>query len=384
MICLILLLHIYFSCPVKWHTDGRTFLGPKTTIASLSLGHKASFEMRRMNNVWPCAKDPNGGIDLNVKPMTFNCAGGDLLVMRGDTQKHWHHRVPKETYREPRVNINFRYILPNRIDSERGQQTYYKYMVYGDETDPKAFMFTDILSLHGKKNRKLKSLQSMWNKAAKNDIAVAQVDKVDSGDMESNSAVSMTFASFVVAEKKDSHGDRHATQWQKRDGMEGQQHNEQVKSSFSVRTQTIVEKPWICDNCTFVNASSCCFTCAMCGVQYAEVPNLKSQEKNWACCHCTFINDHCRSICGVCMRGRKAQTLPGAQASTHQNSITGEVFAFLMSASASDNKKCPQLGASAKHEDDKPLGGEQAQTALSSSRSLKKQRLDHYFKKVEE
>jgi hypothetical protein len=334
-----------------------------------------------MNNVWPCAKDPNGGIDLNVKPMTFNCAGGDLLVMRGDTQKHWHHRVPKETYREPRININFRYILPNRIDSERGQQTYYKYMVYGDETDPKAFTFTDILSLHGKQYRKLKSLQSMWNKAAKNDIAVAQVDKVDSGEIESTSAVSMNFTSFVVAEKMDSHGDRHSTQRQKRDGMKGQQHNgQQHNGHYDVQHNGRDEKPWTCDNCTFVNASSCCFTCAVCGVQYAEVPNLKSQEKNWACRHCTFINDHCHLICGVCMRGRKA----GAQASTHQNSTTREVCASLMSAPANGSKKCPQLGASAKHENEKPLRGGQAQTALSASRSLKTQKLDHYFKKFGE
>ncbi len=289
--------------------------------------------------------------------------------MRGDTQKHWHHRVPKETYREPRVNINFRYILPNRIDSERGQQTYYKYMVYGDETDPKAFMFTDILSLHGKQYRKLKSLQNMWNKAAKNDIAFAQVEN----DIESTSAVPMNLTSFVVA-----------TQRQKRDEMEGQQHNEQVKSSFCVRTQTIVEEPWTCENCTFVNASSCCFTCTMCGVRYAGVPKLKSQEKKWACRHCTFINDHCRSICGVCMRGRKAQTVPAAQASTHQNSTTREVRASLMSASANDSKKCPQLGARAKHENEKSLGGQQAQTALNASRSLKKQRLDHYFIKIGE
>ena len=46
--------------------------------------------------------------------------------MRGSTQKHWHHRVPKEKGRRPRININFRLILPNQPDTERGQKSYYK------------------------------------------------------------------------------------------------------------------------------------------------------------------------------------------------------------------------------------------------------------------
>ena len=40
---------------ITWHTDGRTFLGPEPTIASLSLGAAADFEMRHMSDVWPCA-----------------------------------------------------------------------------------------------------------------------------------------------------------------------------------------------------------------------------------------------------------------------------------------------------------------------------------------
>jgi hypothetical protein len=43
--------------------------------------------------------------------------------------------VPQEKYRRPRVNINFRYILPNDPESQRGQQTFFKYMVCGDEHD---------------------------------------------------------------------------------------------------------------------------------------------------------------------------------------------------------------------------------------------------------
>lgn len=69
------------------------------------------------------------GIDHSTARREFSVSNGDLLVMRGDTQKHWHHCVPKARSRRPRININFRYIIPGSPDAERGQQTYYKYMV---------------------------------------------------------------------------------------------------------------------------------------------------------------------------------------------------------------------------------------------------------------
>ena len=51
-----ILVRLYFdgSDEIAWHTDGRTFLGPTPTIASLSLGARARFQMRRMNDCWPC------------------------------------------------------------------------------------------------------------------------------------------------------------------------------------------------------------------------------------------------------------------------------------------------------------------------------------------
>jgi len=52
------LMRLYFdgSDEIAWHTDGREFLGLTPTIASLSLGAAAEFQMRRMTNVWPCAR----------------------------------------------------------------------------------------------------------------------------------------------------------------------------------------------------------------------------------------------------------------------------------------------------------------------------------------
>ena len=140
-----LLLRLYLdgADEIAWHTDGRTFLGPKPTIGSLSLGATANFEMRRMRNVWPSVGPPkdgepkDDGIDHSMPPMSFALADGDLIVMRGDTQAHWHHRVPKAKSRRPRININFRYILPDDPEAaSRGQATYYKYMRDGDVAEP--------------------------------------------------------------------------------------------------------------------------------------------------------------------------------------------------------------------------------------------------------
>ena len=132
---------------IAWHTDGRTFRGTTPTIASLSLGATARFELRRMTNVWPCAGD--NGIDNSTSIKSLKIKNGDLLTMQKDTQKHWHHRVPKEPGRCPRLNINFRYILPDTSDSERGQLTYYKYMVHGDAIKPPSWSFDEIKKRQG-------------------------------------------------------------------------------------------------------------------------------------------------------------------------------------------------------------------------------------------
>mmetsp|Transcript_30662 Transcript_30662/g.55118 ORF Transcript_30662/g.55118 Transcript_30662/m.55118 type:complete len:462 (-) Transcript_30662:1335-2720(-) len=145
-----MLLRLYFDGDeIAWHTDGRTFLGPTPTIASLSLGCGARFQLRRMTNVWP---EPGGGcdgIDRATPPLDLRLGSGDLLVMSGETQRHWHHCVPKEKGRRPRININFRYIVPGHPDAARGQSSYYKYMVHGDDPDPPAIPYKEILQRRG-------------------------------------------------------------------------------------------------------------------------------------------------------------------------------------------------------------------------------------------
>lgn len=160
------LLRLYFdgNDEIAWHTDGRTFLGDEPTIASLSLGCRATFQMRRMNDVWPCVNGTGGsssstggttaasmGVDASTPIQSFTLHDGDLLVMRRDTQKHWHHRVPKEKGRGVRLNINFRYVLPG-ADAERGQATYYKYMIYGDvpiDSTPPSWNYNQLVAKKG-------------------------------------------------------------------------------------------------------------------------------------------------------------------------------------------------------------------------------------------
>jgi hypothetical protein len=48
------------------------------------------------------------GVDHSCPRRDFELMNGDLLVMRRNTQEHWHHRVPKAKARRPRININFR------------------------------------------------------------------------------------------------------------------------------------------------------------------------------------------------------------------------------------------------------------------------------------
>jgi alkylated DNA repair dioxygenase AlkB len=97
------LVRLYFdgNDNIAWHTDGRTFLGKEPTIASLSLGATAQFSLRRMHNVWPCTGTPHGGVDTSEPQRHVTLKGGSLLVMKGTTQAHWHHMVPKEKVRDP-------------------------------------------------------------------------------------------------------------------------------------------------------------------------------------------------------------------------------------------------------------------------------------------
>ena len=82
-----------------WHADDEASLGPEPVIASVSLG-----AIRRMRFK---SKSP-----LGPAPVSIDLPHGSVLVMRGGTQRHWLHAVPR-TARDvgPRVNLTFRRIV---------------------------------------------------------------------------------------------------------------------------------------------------------------------------------------------------------------------------------------------------------------------------------
>lgn len=85
-----------------WHSDDEASLGPRPAIASLSLGATRRFLLRHRR------RRELGTVDISL-------AHGDLLLMTGDTQRHWQHAVPK-TRRPvgPRINLTFRCVVGAR------------------------------------------------------------------------------------------------------------------------------------------------------------------------------------------------------------------------------------------------------------------------------
>ncbi|WP_028916504.1 alpha-ketoglutarate-dependent dioxygenase AlkB [Pseudoxanthomonas sp. J35] len=82
-----------------WHSDDEPELGPRPLIASLSLGATRRFLLRRRD-------DASTRIALELEP-------GSLLLMEGQTQRHWKHALPR-TARPlgPRINLTFRQVDP--------------------------------------------------------------------------------------------------------------------------------------------------------------------------------------------------------------------------------------------------------------------------------
>jgi alkylated DNA repair dioxygenase AlkB len=82
---------------MAWHSDDEKTLGPHTTIASVSFGAKRKFSLKH--------KKTKTKISLLLE-------AGSLLVMKGATQTHWLHCLPKTTtVAHPRINLTFRTML---------------------------------------------------------------------------------------------------------------------------------------------------------------------------------------------------------------------------------------------------------------------------------
>ena len=88
---------------VGWHSDDEPALvskaGCETVIASLSFGATRKFSFKH--------KKKPAKVDLLLQ-------GGQLIVMRSETQQYWKHTLRKSVkIIEPRVNLTFRYFYPH-------------------------------------------------------------------------------------------------------------------------------------------------------------------------------------------------------------------------------------------------------------------------------
>lgn len=82
---------------MAWHSDDESSLGENSVIASLSLGAERKFLLKHKQT---------------KQTVSVLLENGSLLVMKGSTQKHWLHSVPKtKTIYKPRVNLTFRKIV---------------------------------------------------------------------------------------------------------------------------------------------------------------------------------------------------------------------------------------------------------------------------------
>ena len=90
------LLNLYSSGEegMGWHSDDEKSLGRNTTIASVSFGAERKFAFRHKRT---------------EQTLSLVLEDGSLLVMKGSTQTHWQHCVPKTKKIEmPRINLTFR------------------------------------------------------------------------------------------------------------------------------------------------------------------------------------------------------------------------------------------------------------------------------------
>lgn len=84
-----------------WHSDDERSLARDSCIASLSLGADRRFDFKHKTT----------GEKVSVL-----LENGGLLLMKGPTQRHWRHQLPKSTkITEPRINLTFRQMAPATI-----------------------------------------------------------------------------------------------------------------------------------------------------------------------------------------------------------------------------------------------------------------------------
>lgn len=93
------LLNLYHdgSEGMSWHSDDEKSLGTNTIIASLSLGAERRFSLKHK---------------VTKQRVSLMLEKGSVLIMKGATQTHWLHMIPKsKKIVTPRINLTFRTII---------------------------------------------------------------------------------------------------------------------------------------------------------------------------------------------------------------------------------------------------------------------------------
>ncbi len=90
------LLNLYHSGEegMSWHSDDEKELGKNTVIASLSLGAARKFSFKHK---------------ITKEKADVVLGNGTLIIMKGTTQTHWVHSLPKSLkVKSARINLTFR------------------------------------------------------------------------------------------------------------------------------------------------------------------------------------------------------------------------------------------------------------------------------------
>jgi alkylated DNA repair dioxygenase AlkB len=80
-----------------WHSDDEPELGREPLIASVSFGVERRFRFRSR--------------ETKRVVLAIDLASGSLLVMRGATQRLYHHDLPKTARAGARINLTFREVI---------------------------------------------------------------------------------------------------------------------------------------------------------------------------------------------------------------------------------------------------------------------------------
>lgn len=85
---------------VAWHSDDEKELGRNPVIGSVSLGAERNFKLRHKQH------------KVNGQKKQITLRHGSFLLMKGSTQHHWMHEIPRTAKPiGPRINLTFRVIL---------------------------------------------------------------------------------------------------------------------------------------------------------------------------------------------------------------------------------------------------------------------------------